>query len=269
MVSKISTRRTDDHVENRRPRWRTVAAVWVATLCGAGAFFALKNGSKNPVLIQSALTDTEFFASSHQEARDPRAIATKLEPVAKTSPRAMVPGTTMETATATRSARQVAQEYRLGRMNLFFNEKQFLQQIVGSELVDELGHELIDVEELKHLPPTTSYRINQPPIVLERMAMIDLLGDLSDRDPRARDELMAVILEPIDSKLPDHLKRLLVGEKSDALTALTKRDQAFGLAVYANVSGDTLKALLRPALIRGLYDAGIMGNELEQYKRRL
>ena len=92
---------------------------------------------------------------------------------------------------------------------------------------------------------------------LNGMATLDLLGDLAGEDEDACELLIELLLEPIDLKLPDHVKRVLVAERYEAMTRLASIDWERARTTFQRLPFQGLRDVLRPALAEGLAASGL------------
>jgi hypothetical protein len=169
------------------------------------------------------------------------------------------------------AVRQAANTFRHGRFNAFFREEKFLEEFAhgGPAQLAALKEELTDPTSLTELPAGTSFMHAKPEAVLERMSMIDMLHSLAPKDPSARDTMVALLMEPVDSSLSDTAKKGLVGEKFDLLFRLAQLDRQLAVDSYAQLDNPKLKSLLREALLAGLSESGASMDEVKQLTRHL
>jgi hypothetical protein len=167
--------------------------------------------------------------------------------------------------------RQAANKFRHGRFNAFFREEKFLEEFArgGPAQLDALKEELTDPSTLAELPASTSFMHEKPEAVLERMSMIDMLHSLAPKDPGAREAMVSLLMEPVDSSLPDTAKKGLVGEKYDLLFRLAQLDRQLAVDSYTQLGNPKLKSLLREALIAGLSESGATMDEVKRLTRHL
>ncbi|MFY0583333.1 hypothetical protein ACN28S_61635 [Cystobacter fuscus] len=169
------------------------------------------------------------------------------------------------------AVRQAANKFRHGRFNAFFREEKFLEEFAhgGPAQLAALKEELTDPTTLSELPEGTSFMHAKPEAVLERMSMIDMLHSLAPKDPSARDTMVALLMEPVDSSLSDTAKKGLVGEKFDLLFRLAQLDRQLAVDSYTQLDNPKLKSLLREALIAGLSESGASMDEVKRLTRHL
>lgn len=169
------------------------------------------------------------------------------------------------------AARESAREYRAGRFNAFFRKAAFLQELTrqGLARIHGLRDELADVSALRRLPEDARFLEDKPEPVLERMAMIDLLFELAPSERAAREAMTSLALSPIDSGLPDSVKKGLVGEKYDLLFRLAQVDRQLAVDTFAKLENPKLKNLLREALIAGLAESGASPDEVQRMTAHL
>ncbi|EPX57949.1 hypothetical protein D187_004483 [Cystobacter fuscus DSM 2262] len=169
------------------------------------------------------------------------------------------------------AVRQAANKFRHGRFNAFFREEKFLEEFAhgGPAQLAALKEELTDPTPLAELPAGTSFMHGKPEAVLERMSMIDMLHSLAPKDASARDTMVALLMEPVDSSLSDTAKKGLVGEKFDLLFRLAQLDRQLAVDSYAQLDNPKLKSLLREALLAGLSESGASMDEVKQLTRHL
>lgn len=169
------------------------------------------------------------------------------------------------------AARQSAREYRAGRFNAFFRKEVFVEELTreGGARIVALRNELADPTALQQLPPGAQFLETKPEPVLERMAMIDLLFELAPQEPTAREAMTSLALTPIDSALPDSVKKGLVGEKYDLLFRLAQVDRQLAVDTYSKLENPRLKDLLREALFAGLAESGAPPDEVRRMTAHL
>ncbi|EYF03849.1 Hypothetical protein CAP_5113 [Chondromyces apiculatus DSM 436] len=157
------------------------------------------------------------------------------------------------------TVREAARQYRVGRQNIFFDEAAFLAAMpeVDARYLSTLQEELERASELAALPASTRFMGDRPEVVLERMAMIDLLAGLAEHEQGATDALVALLVAPIDGALPEVAKKALVGERYDMLVALVQVDREAAMEAFSRIEHRELRRLLRPALLKGLYEEGL------------
>lgn len=167
--------------------------------------------------------------------------------------------------------RSAAVEFRTGRDNVFFKEKDFLREFAkgGPGRIEALKAELMTTRDLESLPADVNYRLQARGVVVERMGMIDILEGLARDDRTALRTLSDVAEHSIDKNLPPHVKRALVGDKFDAFVSLTRVDRELAFKTFSRLPTSELKKLMQPALIGGLVDSGMDPDEATQMVRRL
>ncbi|HET6346325.1 MAG TPA: hypothetical protein VFH51_15430 [Myxococcota bacterium] len=162
-------------------------------------------------------------------------------------------------------ARQALQGWRAGKNNAFFRADTYAQTWARAEpeLPERLMDFLMDTHALRSLPDEEDFSATRPDLLLNRMAAVDMLEALAQIDEpaavreRAEDDLAEFINRRVPLDFPDTLKRLVVAEKHDALTALAHVNTGRALALYASLQSPALAALLEDALIGGLVDSGV------------
>ncbi|WP_338871451.1 hypothetical protein [Myxococcus stipitatus] len=169
------------------------------------------------------------------------------------------------------AARESARQYRAGRFNAFFRKAAFIEEFTrqGLARIHGLRDELADVSALRQLPEDARFLEDKPEPVLERMAMIDLLFELAPSERAAREAMTSLALSPIDSGLPDSVKKGLVGEKYDLLFRLAQVDRQLAVDTFAKLENPKLKNLLREALIAGLAESGASPDEVQRMTAHL
>ncbi|NTX05234.1 hypothetical protein [Myxococcus sp. CA040A] len=169
------------------------------------------------------------------------------------------------------AARVSAREYRAGRFNAFFRKEVFVEELTreGGARIIGLRNELADPTALQQLPAGAQFLETKPEPVLERMAMIDLLFELAPQEPTAREAMTSLALSPIDSALPDSVKKGLVGEKYDLLFRLAQVDRQLAVDTYSKLENPRLRNLLREALVAGLAESGASPDEVQRMTAHL
>lgn len=158
-----------------------------------------------------------------------------------------------------REVRADAVAYHAGRTNAFFDASEFRKKFREAEpqRLSALRAALLDPGSLDELPAAASLAADPPVAVTDRMAMLDLMGELSGEDDDALAALVDIILAPIDVRKPDHVKRVLLVEKYEALSHLAHKNWERARSVFARIGGEGLRDALRPALIEGLAAGGV------------
>lgn len=157
-----------------------------------------------------------------------------------------------------------------GRSDIFFDELQTTKVFRqgGPRWVAALRSELENTEAVEALPVGVIYTESRPQVVVQRMAMIDLLDELAKDDPTALHSMFELAEQPIDSGLPDHVKRVLIGERYDLLFRLVQHDQEGAFALFGSYPGGQQKTLL-PALVGGLEEAHVSNEAAQRLLSRL
>jgi hypothetical protein len=167
--------------------------------------------------------------------------------------------------------RTLAFEYRQGRNNIFFKEKDFLRNFVreGEGRIEALKSELLNTSDLADLPSDVNYLQQAPDVALERMGMVDMLEGIAREDRLAIDALAEVVLAPIRNDLPPQAQRAVLADKFDALTSLTRVDRHRAFNVFSQLESASLRKTLRTALIAGLIDTGVSPPEAHKMTESL
>jgi hypothetical protein len=162
--------------------------------------------------------------------------------------------------------RALAMQHWRGRSNAFFQEEDSRLSFaeLGEVGLAGLHQQLSSVEDLQALPADVDFMRDRPAAAMERMAMLDLLGELAEQDPAALSKLADLARAPIDRNLPDHVKRVLVVERHEVLTNLARLDWMQAASSFAELPGEGLRELLRPALIEGLMSGGMAHEEAQR-----
>jgi hypothetical protein len=169
-------------------------------------------------------------------------------------------------------AGRALQGWRAGKNNAFFRAETFAQTWARAEpeLPERLMDFLMDTHALRSLPDDEDYSATRPELLLNRMAAIDMLEALAQIDEpaavreRAEDDLAEFINRRVPLDFPDTLKRVVVAEKHDALTALAHVNTGRALTLFASLQSPALAALLEDALVGGLVDSGVPRTEAVQ-----
>lgn len=149
--------------------------------------------------------------------------------------------------------------YKHGATNVFFHEQSFRRAFLAQagRKLPAMRASMRDVEGLLELPEELDIALTPPAAVTDRMATLDLLGDLAGEDEDACELLIELLLEPIDLKLPDHVKRVLVAERYEAMTRLASIDWERARTTFQRLPFQGLRDVLRPALAEGLAASGL------------
>jgi hypothetical protein len=161
------------------------------------------------------------------------------------------------------------QGWRAGKNNAFFRADTYAQTWARAEpeLPERLMDFLMDTHALRGLPDDEDFSATRPALLLNRMAAVDMLEALAQIDEpaavreRAEDDLAEFINRRVALDFPDSLKRVVVAEKHDALTALAHVNTGRALTLYASLQSPALAALLEDALVGGLVDSGVPRTE--------
>ncbi|NVJ20706.1 MULTISPECIES: hypothetical protein [Myxococcus] len=252
-------------------RWRMMGpGLALLVLGGTGLYGLLSRTTAAPSATTPSGTPTP---QAHAPAPRPAALATKRVEAPVAAPAGTAP--TKDEARVAKeqreAARQSAREYRAGRFNAFFRKEVFVEELTreGGARIVALRNELADPTALQQLPPGAQFLETKPEPVLERMAMIDLLFELAPQEPTAREAMTSLALTPIDSTLPDSVKKGLVGEKYDLLFRLAQVDRQLAVDTYSKLENPRLKDLLREALFAGLAESGANPDEVRRMTAHL
>ncbi|MCP3163577.1 hypothetical protein [Myxococcus qinghaiensis] len=252
-------------------RWRMMGpGLALLVLGGTGLYGLLSRTTAAP----SATTPPGApMPQAHAPAPRPTTLATKRAETPAVAPAVTEPGKDEARVAKEQreAARQSAREYRAGRFNAFFRKEVFVEELTreGGARIVALRNELADPTALQQLPPGAQFLETKPEPVLERMAMIDLLFELAPQEPTAREAMTSLALTPIDSSLPDSVKKGLVGEKYDLLFRLAQVDRQLAVDTYSKLENPRLKDLLREALFAGLAESGAPPDEVRRMTAHL
>ena len=157
------------------------------------------------------------------------------------------------------AVREEARAYRVGATNAFFHERSFRAAFLAQadRKLPAVRAAMRDVDGLLELGVELDIAAAPPPAVTDRMATLDLLGDLAAEDEDSCALLIELILDPIDVSLPDHVKRILVAERYEAMIRLASLDWERARSTFQRLSIAGLRDVLRPALAEGLAAAGL------------
>lgn len=166
---------------------------------------------------------------------------------------------------------QAARAYRTGKTNIYFSRAELLQDLLAhdEEGVQRLGAALASAPqgEVSEEAPNDE--------VLDRMAAIDLLEGFAEEpltahnQADARRALHALALQELPPQLDSARKGVMVGERYDAFTALTRIDPALAFRAYRSLADDARREVLKPALMAGLVDRGVPRGEVTAQFERL
>lgn len=155
--------------------------------------------------------------------------------------------------------RDEARAYRVGATNAFFHERSFRAAFLAQadRRLPAMRAAMQNVDGLLELGVELDIAAAPPPAVTDRMATLDLLGDLAAEDDDSAALLVELILDPIDPRLPDHVKRILVAERYEAMIRLASIDWERARSTFQRLPMASLRDILRPALAEGLAAAGL------------
>ena len=172
------------------------------------------------------------------------------------------------------AAHRLAWSYYQGLNNAFFDKEAFLRGLPqgGALLIGPLRQALLDARPLLGLRTDVPISQEKPHEVMQRMAMLDLLGALarrsgSQQEPVAREAraaLGAIVVSPWEHGLPEHVKRVLLAERYDALVRLARSDGELAIRTAQSVTPAVLRERLHPALLDGLRASGMPSEEIEK-----
>lgn len=218
----------------------------IASLCLSGLLFV---SARRP-LAPPTTTATATSATLQAAARAPE--ARQRAQVGAPAPLPTVSSSIPEVEPVHDAVRRFA----AGRSQAFFDEEAALDEVRrgGAGWLAVLRDDLQDVEPLESLPEDVQVQRHRPTVVLERMARIDILTDLAQTDPAARQALTEVAETPIDSGLPMHVKRALIAERYDILFKLVQLDRESAIGIF-RAYPQAAQRVLKPALLTGLSEA--------------
>lgn len=155
--------------------------------------------------------------------------------------------------------RDEARAYRVGATNAFFHERSFRAAFLAQadRKLPAMRATIQGLDGLLELGVEVDIAAAPPPAVTDRMATLDLLGDLAAEDEDSAALLIELILDPIDPSLPDHVKRILVAERYEAMIRLASIDWERARSTFQRLPIAGLRDVLRPALAEGLAAAGL------------
>lgn len=158
-------------------------------------------------------------------------------------------------------------EFEAGKENAFFSPREAARKLLApgarGDSVRGLRDIMRDTAALKALPQGIRYLTQQPPVVTARMAALDLFFAMVDEDDELIAELAALIAEPFEVGLEDHVARVVMAEKYESLAKLGSLDFSVALKTYLALADPQVQAILRPALVEGLASTGISYTEAE------
>lgn len=155
--------------------------------------------------------------------------------------------------------REEVRAYRVGATNAFFHERSFHAAFLAqaNRKLPAMRAAMRDVNGLLELGVESDIAAAPPLAVTDRMATLDLLGDLAAEDEDSCTLLIELILDPIDASLPNHVKRILVAERYEAMIRLASLDWERARSTFQRLPIAGLRDVLRPALAEGLAAAGL------------
>lgn len=247
---------------------RLKSPIFAVLACGAALVVALTASGPVPATASADVpAGTATGSQKHYQRHDGenRATSVSTPEAAHTTvlappvfPRETTSGDVAE-ARERAEVRADAVAYHEGRTNAFFDASEFRKKFreAGPQRLSTLRAALLDPGSLDDLPSAISFASDPPMAVTERMAMLDLMGELSGEEDDALAALIDIILAPIDVRKPDHVKRVLLVEKYEALSHLANKNWERARSVFARIDGEGLRDALRPALIEGLAATGM------------
>lgn len=168
-------------------------------------------------------------------------------------------------------------DYRQHRSDVNFDEKQFMKKLLMTEktLFNSISQEFKDIDMLsREIAQEEFYFNTKPRSLIARMGLIDLLKSYCDKeiDELSADQSKQVFLDIIDysipRNLPEHIKRILVSEKYDALSSLAQCDPKQAFSAYRSLNNPILKNILLAALRDGL-SKSVPSDKLEEVREEL
>lgn len=227
-------------------------AAGVLTLLTLFAAYELTYGRKGAVHVEPEFEQTAVSAE--------HPVATPEQPRAHFSSSVQNAGKQPEHAKAGEMLAK-GLSYREQRLNVNFDDREFMAKLLSTErdLFQRITDEFRDIEPLTtEIPKEDFYFQTKPRVLLARMGLMDMLkyyckNALSDSATlRSTQTLRDIIELSIPRTLPEHIKKILVSEKYDALSDLTECDPEQALIAYESVRNPVLKNLLLGALHDGL-----------------
>lgn len=168
-------------------------------------------------------------------------------------------------------------DYRQQRSNVNFDEKEFMMKLLVTEksLFSSISQEFKDIDLLSSEIPHEEFYFNtKPRSLLARMGLIDILKSYCRKEidessaAQSKQTFLDIIEYSIPRNLPEHIKKILVSEKYDALSSLAQCDPAQGFKAYQSLNNPLLKNLLLTALKDGLAKSE-PSEDLEEIRQKL
>jgi hypothetical protein len=140
-----------------------------------------------------------------------------------------------------------------GRDNIFFNEDHFIGDLLSKdgEIIAALGARLRDLREVLSLPSREEIVSTTPPVVRERMALLDIIKGIlgsNDVDAAKKEALIAevqgFIQEAIAPSYSAGAKRILLTEKQEALALVARHDPDQAKEILRGVPQARVRELL-------------------------
>lgn len=249
-----------------RPRLPILTAL-VTLALGAGIWAGHRSATRpSQPLAPPAAAERDGSAAPLQKPTHPVQVPAQPRPASDPGPQS--PAEPIE---------QAALDYQAGRNNIYFRESELLKKLAANGIhnIQRMRASLHATRDVESLPPDTQVARDKPKAVLARMGMLDLLEGFITHDmgpglrSAAREALSEVATSPLPRGLADQAKRILVAEKYDSLVALARHDQEAAFTAFSQIHDVRLKEILRPALLGGLLDSGVLPGDAEKLLAKL
>lgn len=156
-----------------------------------------------------------------------------------------------------------ALEYREARKNVNFDERSFIVSMLKNEaLFSNIISDLKGIDYLlSSVPSEEFYFKTKPKALMARMAEVDLLRAVSEMEidkesvKKAQNVLRDLVAFSIPRDIPEHIKKILVSEKYDALSIIAQYDPESALTAFKSITNPVLRELLASALDEGFSKA--------------
>jgi len=153
--------------------------------------------------------------------------------------------------------------YRDARGNVNFDEREFIVSILKEEnLFVSIANDLKNIDYLVYSIPNEEFYFNtKPKALMARLATLDILRTISEMETdkesvkKAKNTLIDLVAFSIPRDLPEHIKKILVSEKYDALSIIAQYDPEAALTAFKSIANPIVRGLLSSALDEGFSKA--------------
>ncbi len=153
--------------------------------------------------------------------------------------------------------------YRVARSNVNFDERGFILSILKEEnLFVSIANDLKNIDYLVSSIPNEEFYFNtKPKALMARISTLDILRAINENEidnesvKKAKNTLIDLVVCSIPRDLPEHIKKILVSEKYDALSIIAQYDPEAALTAFKSITNPIVRGLLSSALDEGFSKA--------------